>query len=453
MKFFLAYIFVFNIFFISYLLGQVAILNHILKVEIVELKNLNTKFRECNLSVSPNGSELYFMSTRVSNESFGQGDIYKTNRINNNAWENPSILNAKINTNHGEDEPSVSLNGKFMYYQSWKNGWENDGGPYYKSEFKNGHWQKGIGLGGGINQFFRTQYSAHFGYATDGMAVSPDGKLFIVACGSDYSGNMDLYFSQKINEQWTFPKLFKASTPRDERSVFIAADSKTVYFSSNGHGGFGGMDLFKTTFENGTIHEIINIGAPFNTEKDDMGFVISGNGNSAFLIRDLDIYFADLTELDEDIKPVKDSSSNDFDFAVIDKNNDTDSSQLKSIEIEEIYKRKKEGSLNFVLDVLFNFDSFRLNDSTLNLLEEIRLKMINKTCLIVLEGHTDNEGTILYNQNLSIKRVDAVKDWFHQNGIQISEVIAKGETQPKFPNNSSINKFRNRRVVISCNCN
>jgi hypothetical protein len=192
-----------------------------------------------------------------------------------------------------------------MYFQSWTVSWRSDGGPYYEVEFLDGEWKNKKGLGGGINLFFKNESELNFGYATDGMAISSDGNLFIVACGPEYNGNLDLYYSIKENGVWSYPKLFPASTLGNERSVFIAADNKTIYFSSNGYDGFGGMDLFKTTFENGTIGPILNLGKPFNTAQDDMGFVITKNGNSAFLIRDLDIYYADLTQLEEEIKPIQ----------------------------------------------------------------------------------------------------------------------------------------------------
>ena len=57
---------------------------------------------------------------------------------------------------------------------------------------------------------------------------------------------MDLYFSIKKHGLWTFPELLNVSTRGDERSVYIAADNKTIYFSSDGYGGFGKLDIFKT---------------------------------------------------------------------------------------------------------------------------------------------------------------------------------------------------------------
>jgi hypothetical protein len=71
---------------------------------------------------------------------------------------------------------------------------------------EDGEWKSKKGLGGGINQFFKAESEANFGYATDGMSISPNGNLFIVACGSEYNGNMDLYFS--IKEMFLIPNCF-----------------------------------------------------------------------------------------------------------------------------------------------------------------------------------------------------------------------------------------------------
>jgi hypothetical protein len=114
---------------------------------------------------------------------------------------------------------------------------------------------------------------------------------------------MDLYFSVKKHGIWTFPQLLEVSTSGDERSVYIASDNKTVYFSSNGHGGFGKLDIFKTMWNGTNTDEPVNIGKPFNTVKNDMGFVISGRGEAAYFIRDLDIYYADINDSKASLKP------------------------------------------------------------------------------------------------------------------------------------------------------
>ena len=70
-------------------------------VVISRLDELNTNFRECNLSIMPNGKELYFMSTRRKpfNTSSGDGDIYKSIFLDS-AWMAPQYV-SQINTNSG----------------------------------------------------------------------------------------------------------------------------------------------------------------------------------------------------------------------------------------------------------------------------------------------------------------------------------------------------------------
>ena len=298
---------------------EIEVLEYANLVEIEELNILNTDRRECNLSLMPNGSTLYFMSTRSKSarDNEGDGDIYRSENLADGNWGAPEFL-SQINTYYGEDEPSVSYDGEKIYFQSWKANWQSTGGPYYEANLVNGKLRNIRGLGGGINQFFRREFAAHMGYATDGMAVSADGNLFIVACGSDYQGNMDLFYSVKQFGSWSFPELLGVSTRGNERSIYISADNKTIYFSSDGHGGFGGLDIFKTTLDGWKTGAIVNIGKPFNTRKDDMGFVISGEGKAAFFVRDLDIYYADLSQLNEEIKP----SSSTLIFGTVSMNNE-----------------------------------------------------------------------------------------------------------------------------------
>jgi outer membrane protein OmpA-like peptidoglycan-associated protein len=333
-----------------------------------------------------------------------------------------------------------------MYFQSWTVSWRRDGGPYYQVEFEDGEWKNKKGLGGGINKFFYEESERNYGYATDGMAVSPDGNLFIVACGAEYNGNMDLYYSIKENGVWSYPKIFLASTSGNERSVFIAGDNKTIYFSSNGFDGFGGMDLYKTTFENGKIGQIINIGKPFNSSKDDMGFAITKNGNAAFLIRDLDIYYADLTQLDQEIKPIQDENSSPIKDTVISQIEEKNSVDFMDGDIEEstYFSPKKIKSFT----ITFNFDKFILTDDAKEVLKLIKQEVNENNYRINLIGHTDNIGNEAYNSQLSENRVNEVEKWFKEQGIDVIKTDWKGENAPKVPNKDSKSRAKNRRVEI-----
>jgi len=285
------------------------ILDHKDRIRVKEVSVLNSRYRETNLSITPDGKYLYFMSLRgeqrwsssfmtFKGDSVYDGDIWYSTKVNGQ-WQRPQVLPYGINTFSGEDEPHISTDGNRVYYQSWyESRSQNTGGPYYVAQRKGKSWSTPRGLGGGIAEFFS------FVPATDGMTISPDERRFIVAAGMEYDKPMDIYMSKRTSQGWGYMKRLPISTDKDERSVFLASDGKTLYFASNGYGGLGGLDIFKTTLNSdGTMGEVINIGEPFNSPRDDYGFILTGDGKEAYFIRDGNIQFADLREADERIKP------------------------------------------------------------------------------------------------------------------------------------------------------
>ena len=291
------------------------ILQHPDSVHIEVIDVLNSESRETNLSVTPDGKYLFFMSSRggenwsirsgmYKNQVRYDGDIYFSKKDENGNWTAAQNLKA-INSSSGEDEPFVTQDGQQVVFQSWRRNWVAEGGPYYQAKAKGNSWTNMRGLGQGINAFFRREFSKYGGYATDGMSVSSDMNTFIVASGANYNGDMDLYWSKKDSTgKWSVCTEMPISTPKNERSVFLAADNKTIYFASDGYGGFGGLDIFKALLdENGNAIEIFNIGAPFNTDKDDYGFVLTASGEAAYFVREGDIFYADLIHASPEIKP------------------------------------------------------------------------------------------------------------------------------------------------------
>lgn len=274
-------------------------------IKITKLDQLNSSYRETNLNISPDGKYLYFMSDRggqpwstfsgtFNGSSRYDGDIWFSKKINGK-WQNPHCLSNKINTWSGEDEPNISPDGQRVYYQSWKSYWQTTGGPYYTAVLTEEQWSSSTGLGGGITDFFVGEYNKSYYYATDGMCISPDGKTFIVAAGADYDGNLDLYLAHNKRGVWEKPSKMNICTDKDERSIFIAGDGRTIFFASDGYGGFGGLDIFIGTLQDdGKCVNVRNIGKPFNTSKDDYGFIVTASGEEAYFVREGDIYFAEL---------------------------------------------------------------------------------------------------------------------------------------------------------------
>jgi hypothetical protein len=296
---------------------ELATITRLEPATINRLDQLNSSYRETNPCMTPDGKFLFFMSgrggepwnipdyTSYDGKTEADGDIFYS-EIRDGKWAPPVNLGPDINTPMGEDEPNITPDGQFVIFQSWKEGWDTTGGPYYQSELSGNVWGKPRGLGGNIHQFFMDQIEKNDGYyATDGSSISPDGKMFIFACGKWYDEPMDLYISLKENGQWKYPQKMALSTFEDERSVFIAADSRTLFFSSSGYGGLGGLDIFKTILDEKGHHDrIIHLGSVFNTREDDFGLTMNATGTEIFYTVNADLIHVKLKNPDRLLKPL-----------------------------------------------------------------------------------------------------------------------------------------------------
>jgi hypothetical protein len=290
------------------------ILKNINIPKIEKLDVLNSEHRETNISVSPDDKYIYFESERPSEwstKNFNNSGKYDQDiwysKKENGKWQKPENPGRVINSPSGEGEPNISPDGQTLYFQSFKTDWKTTGGPYYRAELKGDKWVNPTGLGGGINEFFILKDNASSGSSmgTDGASFSADGKKLFLAFGENYYGNMDIYVSKKSDDgKWSFPEKLPINTQFNERCPFLAADGKTLYFASNGYDGFGKMDIYKTTLnEDGSRGEVVNLGEPFNTKEDDYGFVLTSNGDDVYFVRNGDIYYVNMKNVDSEIKP------------------------------------------------------------------------------------------------------------------------------------------------------
>lgn len=114
----------------------------------------------------------------------------------------------------------------------------------------------------------------------------------------------------------------------------------------------------------------------------------------------------------------------------------------------------QDGQTRINLDsaILFDFDKSTLKLGTDAVLAEIKSSVLDKhpAAHIVIEGHTDDRGSDLYNLNLSQRRAQAVMGWLQVHGIPPSQMVARGygKFSPKLPNVTDGNRAQNRRVEI-----
>ncbi len=121
------------------------------------------------------------------------------------------------------------------------------------------------------------------GYSYAQPSVSDDGKtLYFSSNMPGGYGGADLYASKFENGTWSTPINLgnKINTPGNEMFPFILKDT-ILYFSSNGHGGLGGLDIFKINLKD--TGKFSNLGVPINSPNDDFGIVLDKDGFSGYL--------------------------------------------------------------------------------------------------------------------------------------------------------------------------
>ncbi|MDP2890434.1 MAG: OmpA family protein [Bacteroidota bacterium] len=122
-------------------------------------------------------------------------------------------------------------------------------------------------------------------YSVGHPSVSKDGSILYFA--SDMPGGYgksDIYFSVFSNGQWSKPFNVgpKINTEGNEFFPFISGDG-VLYFSSNGHGGLGSLDIYFSVPERGVFNSIENMGYPVNSSKDDFGFALDSTGMKGYV--------------------------------------------------------------------------------------------------------------------------------------------------------------------------
>ncbi|MEN9942863.1 MAG: hypothetical protein RLZZ91_864, partial [Bacteroidota bacterium] len=132
---------------------------------------------------------------------------------------------------------------------------------------------------GGISETLMPFCSAE--YSVGHPALSPDKKTLYFASDMPGSKGVDIYEVPVLGfGKWGTPKRVEGNvnTDGDEMFPFVSSNG-TLYFSSNGHIGFGGLDVFMLN-KNG---EVVNLGSPLNSINDDFAFILKSDNKTGFV--------------------------------------------------------------------------------------------------------------------------------------------------------------------------
>lgn len=376
-------------------------------------------------TLTADGKTLIF--TRYNRPSMAE-DFFQS-RLIDGKWGKAVRMAQPLNSDENEGAGCISQDGRILYFTAC--GRKDGAGrcDLYISYRKAGGWSVPQNLGPAVNtSAWESQ-----------PCLSIDGKtLYFVSNREGGQGGMDIWRSTLEEGRWSKPENMGPgiNTAGDEKSPFVSFDDQRLYFSSNGRVGMGGLDLFVCSrTEAGTWGEPQNLGYPINTGGDESSLIVSPDGQTAIFSSDkfggqggLDLYsFA----LPEAVRP--------------------EPVEYKE-EITEVAPELEVGESVTLKNVFFQTGkSALLEVSIVELDKLVEMMQKNKTMRIELGGHTDNVGNEAANQKLSEQRAKAVYDYLVKQGVAADRLTYKGygQTKPVADNSTAEGRRENRRTEFT----
>lgn len=263
------------------------------RVEVLNLgARINSEFQDAVPLITADESRLYFTSRRDIGSSkrkdpTGQyfQDIYYSEQTDS-GWSKPKNMGAEFNSETHDATVGISANGNAMI--TYRTNDNLVGGDLYWTEFTSGKWQQPQKLGTSINSEFQEPCAS---------ITSDESVMYFSSNRPGEYGGMDIYRAKKLpNGAWSLPVNLGPSvnTAYDEDSPFISASGETLYFSSKGHPGIGGYDVFQSQLmANGEWSVPTNMECPINTVEDDIYFTINANERVAYYSSDMEGGYGD----------------------------------------------------------------------------------------------------------------------------------------------------------------
>ncbi|MDO7845321.1 OmpA family protein [Hymenobacter sp. M29] len=265
-----------------------------LKRERLEAPSLNTERYEVTPLVSADGRFLYFSRVMGNYNALDDAiafnsDVYVAERNSDGSWGHVQALGPPINTAASDYPQHVSPDGQTLLIN---NRYGPDGnllGPGLSRtrHLPDGTWTVPEALPEG------TGYRPDFARRNSTYCLDASGTILLRSASLTTAlGNTDLYLCRRQPDgSWSAPALLPApiNTPAREVSPFLAPDGKTLYFASDGHPGYGGLDIFMSTRLDDTWtrwSEPLNLGPSINTPLGDSYYSTSAAGDVAYLVSD-----------------------------------------------------------------------------------------------------------------------------------------------------------------------
>jgi outer membrane protein OmpA-like peptidoglycan-associated protein len=246
---------------------------------------INTRYPDYVPVISADETVLIFTSRRPgstgnqidSEDGMFHEDIYISTKDSSGKWGKPEDMGSHINTDYHDACVGLSSDGRELFiYRSGES--KKNRGDIYLSKLSGTTWSEPERLGGHINSD---------SWEPSATTTTDEKTIIFSSDRPGGFGGTDLYIVRlEPNGQWSEPKNMGSviNTKFDEDAPFIFSDNQTLYFSSRGHKTMGGFDIFKSSFdaEKKEYLEPVNIGYPINTADDDIYFVWNAKGERGY---------------------------------------------------------------------------------------------------------------------------------------------------------------------------
>jgi outer membrane protein OmpA-like peptidoglycan-associated protein len=433
-----------------------------------------------------------------------QEDFYISD-WNDTSWSEIRNAGKPLNTGNNEGAQTISGDGRYMVFTACN---RQDGFgrcDLYVSVKQGDNWSVPVNLGLPVNTKYReTQPS-----------ITPDGRtLYFSSDRPGGKGQHDIWVTTRENDsKWSDPKNMgdTINTKGVEMSPFIHPDNQSFYFSSDGFIGLGGFDLFVSRRDTtGKWQDPVNLGYPINTNRDEIGLIVNAIGNKAYYSSDMnnskgkDIYvfdmpvksrplsvtymkgkvfdalnkqllraefeLIDLETTQTVFQSYSDSITGEFLVSIpVNRNYMLNVSKKAYLFFSENFSLKNTfnadkpflkdvplqpliaGNSVILKNVFFESDSYALKkESRIELNKVVKMLQSNPGIRIEIGGHTDNTGTAEYNQKLSENRAETVMNYLVGAAIQPERIVSKGYglSMPVDTNTTEEGRAQNRRTEL-----
>lgn len=439
--------------------------------------------RRSDFSPMFNDEILYFTTTnekvvgekRSEITGMKKSDIWMARKNERGEWLRPEAVEGELNSDMDEGIASFSPDGSTMYLTVARRMPDrNTGVEIYTSSRSDASWSKPVKLE------ITADTISSFGHPS----VSPDGKYLYFSSDMPGFGGKDLWRIDLQERAGSLENLGEQiNTPGDDVFPYVVSDSILI-FSSNGHPGMGGLDLFRATLQPDGNWIVSNMGAPLNSNADDFGMTYNphkantgyfssnrGDGRGydhlfSFELPDLKINLSGWV-MDVDEGPVpnavirivgndgtiqKTAARPDGSFSfplqrgvsyvmmagakgyLNARQQFTADTAALDAEYEVDFMLASLSKPNIVENIFYDFDKATLRPESTQALDElVQLLKDNPHITIEMASHTDRIGTEEYNIDLSQRRAKSVIDYLIAAGIAPDRLQYQGygKSRPK----------------------